>query len=157
MSKATHYYQTLLEHSFKMENEVSECSPESRLAFLAVNIFNFTTYDGEMDELFARKAVEVCAAINNSATFDYIKDADNYRWFLLMCNMPFFYRRLTWGTSIRGAWWDIDRKKTSEISSCGLWDGDEQLLNLRFDNAEWVAFIHAMIDFASSDLLRKGT
>lgn len=56
-----------------------------------------------MSVLFARKAVEVCAAINDRQTFDYINDPNDYLWYLLMCNMPFFAERLECGISIRGA------------------------------------------------------
>ena len=33
----------------------------SRLEYLADNVFDFTTYEGEYSELFAKKALEVCA------------------------------------------------------------------------------------------------
>jgi len=77
----------------------------SRLDFLGNVVFNFTTCDTKMSELFATKAVEVCEAISNKTTFDYIENEDNYQWFLLMCNMPFFANMIVWGNSIRGAWW----------------------------------------------------
>lgn len=71
-------YKELLEHSFTVEKENGECAPESRLAFLSASIFDFTTCDGSMDELFARKAVEVCAAITNRTTFEYINVRTDY-------------------------------------------------------------------------------
>jgi hypothetical protein len=148
-------YLELLEHSFELERADTGCGcpPESRLAFLSESIFDFTTYDGEMSVLFARKAVEVCAAINDGKTFDFIKDADNYTWFLVMCNMPFFAERLEWGTSIRGAWWAGRPGKQIEFNSCGLWMGDEQLIDtLRFSADEWKRFIAAVIEFAHGEM-----
>lgn len=65
-------YKELLEHSYRVATESFECAPESRLEYLGDYIFDFTTYDGEMSVLFSRKAVEVCAAINNRLTFDHI-------------------------------------------------------------------------------------
>lgn len=139
-------YLKLLEHSYAMA-AMDECPPESRLEFLGEQIFDFTTYDGTMSALFAEKAVEVCDAINNRATFDYIKDPDNYRWFLLMCNMPFFAARLEWGTSIRGAWWDANK-----LESCGLYEGEKQVLSLDFTSGQWAEFAKAVVVFARSDV-----
>jgi hypothetical protein len=139
-------YLKLLEHSYAMAAS-DECPPDSRLEFLGEQVFDFTTYDGEMSATFAGKAIEVCDAINNRTTFDYIKDPENYRWFLLMCNMPFFARRLEWGTSIRGAWWDADK-----LESCGLYEGDEQVLLLNFTSEEWAEFARALVCFARDEV-----
>jgi len=138
-------YLKFLEHSFEVENEVSECRPNSRLEYLADHIFNFTTYDSEMSELFAGKAVEVCAAITDGKTFEYIEDHENYKWYLLMCNMPFFSEKLEWGSSIRGAWWN--QKIT--FQSLGLWKGDEQVTEVMdFSETEWKLFVDSILEFA---------
>jgi hypothetical protein len=145
-------YLKTLEDSFAMTS-AHECPPESRLAYLSENIFDFTTYDGAMSDLFGRKAVEVCAAITNGTTFDYIADQDNHRWFLLMVNMPFFAGRLDWGTSIRGAWWSAYPDKHFEFQSCGLWDGGEQQTgDLLFTEEEWKEFMRAVIEFAAPEM-----
>lgn len=146
-------YLKLLENSYEMEKMTSDCPPETRLAFLSEHIFNITTYDGKMDDFFGRKAVEVCAAITNRTTFAFIKNPDNYQWFLIICNMPFFCTRLGWGTSIRGAWWDFGydngKENTSyNITSCGIWDGEEQLTELQFSEEEWVTFMQAIVEFS---------
>jgi len=139
-------YLKLLEHSYKVccddEEEIT------RLEFLALHVFNFTTYDGCIDELFAKKALEVCSAINNRETFKYHNDNENYVWYLLLCNMPFFIDKLEWGTSIRGAWWD---HKEFKISSCGFWEKDEQIDELRFNTTQWYSFIKAMEGFIAID------
>ncbi len=137
----------MLEHSFQMERERDKRL--TRLAYLAAHIFDFTTYDGEISELLGAKALEVCAAISNKTTFEYIKDPENYRWYIVMVNMPFFVPRLEWGPSIRGAWWDY---KDQVLESCGLWRDDEQVLSMSFSEPEWLAFIAAMQEFASSKL-----
>ena len=136
-------YLSLLEHSYGMAVALDECPPESRLEFLGEQIFDFTTYDGAMSALFAGKAIEVCEAITNGTTFDFIKDPENYKWFLLMCNMPFFAGRLNWGTSIRGAWWEAKR-----LESSGLYKGSEQVLSLDFTPEEWAEFTKALAAFA---------
>lgn len=146
-------YKELLEHSYKVASEAFECAPESRLEYLSDYILDFTTYDRGMSVLFASKAVEVCAEINNGTTFTYIEGADNYIWFLVMCNMPFFADRLEWGTSIRGAWWTGRPGKQIEFNSCGLWMGDEQLTDtLEFSADEWKHFISAVVEFAAVEM-----
>lgn len=150
-------YKTMLEHSFHIQHASMECAPGTRLSYLADSIFDFTTYDDSMSELFGKKAVEVCDAILNKTTFDYIKEQDNYAWFLLMCNMPFFHGRLSWGTSIRGAWWDFYPNKTTTLRSHGIFKGDDQLLELVFSQAEWDNFIRAVLLFAApSDSVEEG-
>ena len=139
-------YLKLLEHSYAMAAG-DECPPESRLEWLGEQVFDFTTYDGAMSALFAEKAIEVCDAITRRETFDYIGSADGYKWFLLMCNMPFFADRLEWGTSIRGAWWD-----SKSLESCGLWDGDKQLLELNLAPGEGNGLARALVAFARSDV-----
>ena len=143
-------YLKLLEHSFTVGKEVMECPPESRFEFLAESIFGFTTYDSDMSDLFGRKAVEVCTAINDRKTFGYQKEGDGYQWYLIMCNMPFFADKLEWGASIRGAWWDLHGSKMFELSSCALWENDHQILTpLQFNEEQWKSFVAAMAIFAA--------
>ncbi len=123
----------------------------SRLTYLSDFVFGFTTYDSEMAELFARKATEVCAAISAGKTFDYIKDPNQYRWFLVMCNMPFFAGRIEWGTSIRGAWW---AHNGTTLSSDGLWSEGEQITDvMTFTESQWKEFIAALIAFCATSHL----
>lgn len=145
-------YLEILKHSYAVQQANLPGTTENRLVYLSDHIFGFTTYDSDMDELFATKAVEVCAAINDGKTISYVQDAENHKWYLLMCNMPFFQGRLDWGTSIRGAWWDtMPRKgKEMELESCGIWLGDKQCVTLKFpDVTAWREFIAAVIDFAA--------
>ena len=120
----------------------------SRLEYLADNVFDFTTYEGEYSELFAKKALEVCAAISDGKTFEYIKEPEGRLWYLLMVNMPFFADKLEWGTSIRGAWWDEPPRKKIEFSSCGLFLGGKQLHEtMKFTRDQWREFIAAVVAF----------
>ena len=137
----------MLNHSYKVEYKTKPNL--SRLGYLSVHVFDFTTYDSEIDELFAEKALEVCLAITSGKTFEYQKESDdNYRWYLIMCNMPFFVDKLEWGTSIRGAWWDLHGNDHFEINSCGLYCEHEQILNIKFNNEQWEKFVFAMDKFA---------
>lgn len=142
-------YVAILEHSHACEKEWSECAPESRLEFLSLAVFDFTTYESGMDALFARKAVEVCKAINERTTFDYIKSEPDYLWFIQLCNMPFFADRITWGTSIRGAFWDGG----TVLRSCSLWENGEQVMEIEFNREEWVNFVSAVVRFAEPEMI----
>jgi hypothetical protein len=141
-------YATMLEDGYKALRDLNDAE-QSRLDYLSDHIFDFTTYDSAIGELFATKAIEVCTAINERTTFDYIKDPENYRWFLLMCNMPFFYPKLDWGGSIRGAWWSHDG---IELDTCGLWANGSQIHEpMKFTSDEWWKFIAAVIAFGTAE------
>ena len=60
--------------------------------------------------------------------------------------MPFFQNKLEWGTSIRGAWWKLDDKRF-ELSSCGIYENGEQVLDISFGETSWNEFVNAMCDF----------
>ena len=93
----------------------------SKLAFVGGMIFDFTTYDSSIDEILAKKMLEVVEAILNKTTFEYIKVGDdNYLNYLTMVNMPFLDGKLSWGTSIRGAWFESYAWKGKEFEfDCG--------------------------------------
>ena len=139
-------YKALLEHSYAMHSSSSYCK-ESRAQYLSQEIFNFKTYSDEMDSLFSSKAVEVCEAITNRTTFGYIKDQRDHEWFLIMCNMPFFADRISWGSSIRSAFWE-----PSSFETLGLWHGDEQITeSIDFELDDWESFMRALIEFAGAE------
>jgi hypothetical protein len=144
-------YLALLVHSYAQSQVYhGGCPPESRLEFLADNLFDFTTYDGEISVLLAHTAVRVCEAITMRVTGDFIEDQGQYIEYLTMCNMPFFASKLEWGTSIRGAWWES--YNGIEIDSCGLYIEDKQLLNLKLYKEEWDKFILAVVEFAKPEM-----
>lgn len=125
----------------------------SRLEFLSAHVFNFTTYDSRFDELFSLKALEVCAAISGGQTFKYIENPDNYHWFLVMVNMPFFCNRLEWGTSVRGAWWEYG---SQTLESTGIWIDGKQVTSFIFSREEWLLFIAALGEFAANKPCEAG-
>ena len=101
-------YKSKLEELYQSSKEI-ECPPDNKLMFLGSNIFKFTTYDGAVDELFAKKMIEVIDCILNKKTSEYHKYGENqanYLNYLTMVNMPFLADKLEWGTSIRWAWFD---------------------------------------------------
>lgn len=90
-----------------LEDSSLECPPKNKLEFIGESIFEFTTYDGEIDVIFAESMITVINHILNKTTFEYINESEtNYMNYLMMVNLPFLKNKLEWGTSIRGAWFD---------------------------------------------------
>lgn len=131
-------YKELLLNGHKEFTHVT-CHDNTMAEYLAAEIFEFVTYDAAIDELFVRKAIEVMLAIDKRSTFEYQASDENYRWYLIMCNMPFFKDKLEWGTSIRGAWWD------KNLTICSL--------EKTFTKEEWSKFICSMAELVAPDLL----
>ena len=131
------------------ESYLIDLNKYSRLNWLSEYIFDFDTYETKYSELFARYAIDVCKAINDGETFEFIRDNDNRMWFLIMCNMPFFKKRITWGTSIRGAFWDSGTALT--LNSCGLYhDGEQIICDITFSDESWAEFVDELIKFADN-------
>lgn len=145
------YYRKLLENSYDLIIKTYEYPPRSRLDYVGEYIFNFTTYDSKVSELFAYKAIEVLIAINNRTTYYYIENKSNYKWFLLMCNMPFFIERIEWGFSIRSAWWITKTRNKIKLETTGLYEGDKQITTeMEFNEESWIAFTTALIEFVQN-------
>lgn len=79
----------------------------NKYEWAASNVFHIITYDGGLDELFVKIIIEVCEVILNRTSFEYIKDDDNYMSYILVCNLLSRNTWLEWGTSIRGAWFEV--------------------------------------------------
>lgn len=107
----------------------------SKEGYLSKYIFEFITYDTEKDNLFGSKALEFCLTISNNETLSYIEESqDNYTWFVMMVNYSFFYPFLDWGTSIRGVWWDFDKKEI-EIP---IYDLEPSVTTDKYENRSWL-------------------
>lgn len=153
MKKTQQEWLELLWHSHLHEDSM-EADQTSRLEYLAKAVFGIWTYDGEKDEEFAGRAVEVALTISNKTTFDYIKEPGQYRWYLLLCHFPFFADRIEWGCSIRGAWWRS--YEGIKFQSCSLWEispkSQTQLHEeMTFDEKGWQAFIDAVCEYAQGE------
>lgn len=147
-------YLKMLEHSYATEMDWQDNPELERLEFLAMNVFDFCTYENIVSAKLVKKALEVCSAITDRKTFDYIATEEGNLWYLIMVNMPFFKGKLSWGTSIRGAWWDIYESGNDKFSleSTGFWDESDQILKMEFDKTEWEQFLNAVVKFAKPEI-----
>ena len=142
----TNKYSAMIERSYQYQKN-DECPADSKLEFVAMAFFDIYTYENSFCRTMARHCLDVCMAITNRNTFDYIADNDKHEWYLIMTHTPFIKDRIDWGTSIRGAWWNCTGLF---IESCYLFnDKGAQILRIDFSTEEWGKFIHAINDFCN--------
>ena len=65
-------YRDLLEKLYRNERDDNESHPPSKLGFIGETIFDFTTYDGDLDEVFASGMIVVLDSILNGKTFEEV-------------------------------------------------------------------------------------
>jgi hypothetical protein len=112
-------YMKMLDEGHAVAMQLNYDEEISRLAFLGDYIFNFTTYDDEISEVFAKDMLEVIEVIMGGRNFEYLKNRSNYLKYLTMVNMPFLKDKIEWGTSVRGAWLnDYEQEKPLGLD-CG--------------------------------------
>ena len=87
-------------------------SEPSKYQWAASRVFDLTTYDRALDELFVKDIIEVCKVIIERRNFEYIKNRDNYIKYIAVCQILDRFNWLEWGTSIRGAWFEVDIRHT---------------------------------------------
>ena len=79
----------------------------TKYEWLSENVFDLTTYDNSLNELFGKKIFEVCKAILDGTTFEYISmDQSHYITYILVCQILKSFNWIEWGSSIRGAWFE---------------------------------------------------
>lgn len=143
-------YLKLLNYSYAVTMCSDSCL-HSRLDYLCGYIFDIHPYDSELADSIAAKVLEVITAITERKTFEYIKDEDKYESYIVMCHMPFIAERITWGGSIRGAFWEYPIK----LECCGLYceddDGYEPVLGIVLPDEKWILFVQAMNAFIKED------
>jgi hypothetical protein len=133
-------YTELLQRDYEQELEQACVAPDSKIEYLGNRIFDFTTYDSELDVYFAEKMIEVLQCLIDRKTFQYIESSrENYINYITMCNTPFLENKLEWGTSIRGAWIDEYR------SDCEI-----QCTDINIPKGEMEQFFRELIEWSKS-------
>lgn len=94
----------------------------SKRQWVADRVFDLTTYDGRLDELFVDSIIEVCKVILDSRTYEYIEDENNYIKYILVCQILNEFIWIDWGTSIRGAWFERDERSRDILDELEWWD-----------------------------------
>lgn len=81
--------------------------PERGRYETVASLFGITTYDSGMDEALVRIMMPTLIAIGEGTTSKQTYKAQNYLNFCITVNLPLLQKRLSWGTSIRGAWYSF--------------------------------------------------
>lgn len=97
------------------ENYKLRHDAEDNLECFLNDSIGFTTYDGELDELFGKQLYEIMQVIHKKTNFEYIKNEENYIKYIVMANQLDRYKLIDWGTSIRGAWLTESGEKLYEF------------------------------------------
>ena len=112
-------------------------------AIFIADVFDITTYDYNLSMKFGKDIIEIMEVINNRKNFEYIKDEENYKKFILVANLLDKYNWIEWGTSIRGCWFD---KWCNPYIEGDCYDMEEKI---EFD--EYGEDIGLLLDFLKSD------
>lgn len=107
---------------------------EKKQTFLSDAIVGLTTDDAELSKLFGEYILDTLIQIRNQTTFEYIKNEENYKKYITCCN--FIEKWIEWGTSIRGAWFDLGAKiHTAEyLGNVGY---DKDYIEITEDFIDW--------------------
>lgn len=102
----------------------------TKYEWAASNIFDLVTYDGSLDEYFVDTIIEVCKVIFERRNFEYIENQNRYLKYIIVCQLLNKFRWIDWGTSIRGAWFEVDiyhdwLTKTNTVHSKNILDSLE--------------------------------
>jgi len=108
---------------------------EKKCIFLSSAIIGITTYDDELDKEFGKMILSTMIQIKNRITFEYIKNKENYKNFILSCN--FIEEWIEWGTGIRGAWFNTGDGKIVPDEALSNVGYDEDGIRITDDFMEW--------------------
>jgi hypothetical protein len=107
----------------KFYEEMKEgCGYNNKYEWVCDELFQLKTYDSGMSEKWGRRIIDVCKAILEERTFDYIEEDGNYEPYLMVCNLLDNKRWIDWGSSIRGSWFEDDS------TSDGIIDDSEEFV-----------------------------
>lgn len=107
---------TVLEkYRYDYEIHTTYSNGDSKYEWAASHVFELFTYDGMLDERFVKAIIEVSKAILDGRTYEYIEDERNYVKYILVCQLLDMKGWINWGTSIRGAWFDVGRTRHDHI------------------------------------------
>lgn len=97
------------------QEHAGDCAGSSPTAHeIVAAVFGLITYDGGADYVFSEAIVQVLEVIRDKETFEFLEENNTkYLTYLLVVNHPMIRPVLNWGTSIRGAWFDLGDYYTS--------------------------------------------
>ncbi len=128
----------------KFYEEMKEgCGYNNKYEWVCDELFQLTTYDSGMSEKWGRRIIDVCKAILEGKTFDYIEKEGNYEPYLMVCQLLDKKNWIEWGTSIRGAWFQED------FTSDGIVTDPEEFVPFTIEN------LKCLIEFVEDEDARN--
>jgi hypothetical protein len=117
---------TVLERIKQSYEDFKNLTDDNVWGWLSNEVFDLTTYDEELDEMFGRKMIEVCKVILEGKTFEYIRNREKYVQYILACQPLEKHGWINWGTSIRGSFFEDCEfnENAKELCSC-CYSGDK--------------------------------
>ena len=121
------------------------------------DVFDLTTYDDNVTELFVRSIMDVLGAIIDRKTFEYQQlSRQNYLTYLIVVHHDRIHPMLNWGTSIRGAFLFMPPKGYHLGDPCGHEIDKEE--NITIETVEeYIEFIKAGRELIATHDQNKGT
>lgn len=132
-------------HREFMDSSYADCSVDILARdYIATELFNYYTYDGDIDVILVKQTLAVCQALIDGTTFEYIQRGDaELLIYTYTMHLPFLYSRTEWGTSIRGAWLSDCEYQFSNASFNGLLLGA-----VKFSRDGFTSFVKGVLQFA---------
>jgi len=136
-------YKPLIESSYKESQYHDEGVTKAEFI---LSLFNIHPYEsGDNADFLAEKVLGVITAITKRKTFEYHEN--DPCWYLAVCHITEIANKITWGTSIRGAFWESEIK----LDTCSLFYNGNQILNFLFTDDEFGQFTLDLHDFYTHD------
>ncbi len=114
------------------------------LDYIATELFNYYTYDGDMDLILVKQTLDVCQALVDGTTFEYHQRGEaELLIYTYTLHLPFLNGRTDWGTSIRGAWLG-----DCEYQFCNARFNGLELGSVKFTRDGFTSFVKGILLFA---------
>lgn len=130
--------------------EITNDPERSRYETVA-GMFGITTYDSGMDEALVRIMMPTLLAIGNKTSYSLVPDPQKYLHFCITVNMPLLKMRLSWGTSIRGAWYNFKNAFNPHHGLVGTGSSGFDIIDAEpireGDEASFIQLINAVEEF----------
>ncbi|MCL2310894.1 MAG: hypothetical protein FWC41_00185 [Firmicutes bacterium] len=107
---------------------------EKKCIWFCETILNFAAYDDDISLKWGKIIIEVMKVIYRRQNFEYIKDKSNYEKYLMVANILNKLGIIEWGTSIRGAWFDIGKMEPHyALGNQPLFNDEDELEQFLFE------------------------
>ena len=141
-------YKPLIDSSYKESQLHDEGITKAEFILQMFHIYPYES--GENANFLAEKVLNVIKAITKRETFEMHEE--DTCWYLAVCHFSQIQNKITWGTSIRGAYWDTP----ITLDACCIFYNGNQILNKEFTGDNWGTFTLDLYNFYYNETIGKG-